>query len=144
MISILFEINEIDAGKWFQIVMTGLTLEILFILVSVMSKRKKPRYEASPVTPVQSETESEAEESVGGSSIVYDGAVGPNPPTTTPVESEGKESVGGSSTVYDGAVGPNPPTTTPVESEGKESDGGSSTVYEGKRVRWRQPHHQHL
>ena len=85
MISILFEINEIDAGKWFQIVMTGLTLEILFILVSVMSKRKKPRYEASPVTPVQSEAESEAEESVGASSTVYDGAVGPNPPPPPPL-----------------------------------------------------------
>ena len=36
MISILFEINEIDPGKWFQIVMMGLTLEISFILVSVI------------------------------------------------------------------------------------------------------------
>ena len=59
MISILFEINEIDPGKWFQIVMTGLTLEISFILVSVMTKKSKTKDKATPVaTPVESDLES--------------------------------------------------------------------------------------
>ena len=58
MITILFEINEIDPGKWFQIVMTGLTLEISFILVSVMTQKKTKGKAASPV-------QSEAEEATG-------------------------------------------------------------------------------